>query len=113
MLDIDQRDEGGVAVVKLGGRLDVLTCKDLGLKLEEDAEVGMTRIVLDLSGLDYVSSAGLRVLLQARKTLKPMGGTLALAAANEFVKDVMQTTGFNTIFPFHDTVDEAVAALKA
>lgn len=109
-IKVDQTD--GVVILGLDGRLDVLTCKELGSKLTELIEGGATQIVLDMARLNYVSSAGLRVLLQARKTLKPAGGSIALCATNDFVKDIMQTTGFTSIFPFHSTVDEAVLEMK-
>lgn len=102
----------GVLIITLNGRLDILSCKDFGTSTNALIEAGHQRVALDLAGLSYVSSAGLRVLLQARKTLKARGGILALCCANDFVREIMDTTGFTSIFPFYASVDEAVHELQ-
>jgi anti-anti-sigma factor len=70
------------------------------------------RLVLDLSACQYVSSAGLRVLLMVAKLLTSKKGRGALAGVSEEVMDVMEMTGFAHFFETHDTVESAVEALR-
>lgn len=102
-----------VTTVSLKGRLDVLTSKELREKIMAEIDAGQARIVLDLGGLEYVSSAGLRVLLEARKSLKAKEGKLVLAAVQPFTRTVLASTGFDTLFALYETAPEAEQALKA
>jgi anti-sigma B factor antagonist len=113
-LEITTRtEETGLTVLELNGRLDVLTCKDLAASLQDSMDAGHKDLALELSQLEYVSSAGLRVLLQARKNLKGIGGSLALCGAGDFVQEILRTTGFTTIFPCHATTAEAAPQRNA
>lgn len=105
------RRDGAAAVFSLAGRLDVLTSKELREKLMAEIEAGNAKVILDLAGLEYVSSAGLRVLLEARKVLRLKGGTMVLAAVQPFTRTVLTSTGFDTLFTLYGTVEEAQAAL--
>jgi anti-sigma B factor antagonist len=93
----DIQVNGERMTIALEGRLDTLTAPELqkdlgGYKLSE-----LSEIVLDLSKLDYISSAGLRVLLQAFRSMK-MGGVLRVTNANDITKKVFEVTGFDEIF---------------
>jgi anti-sigma B factor antagonist len=93
----DIQVNGERMTIALEGRLDTLTAPELqkdlgGYKLSE-----LSEIVLDLSKLDYISSAGLRVLLQAFRSMK-MGGVLRVTNANDITKKVFEVTGFDDIF---------------
>ncbi len=66
--------------------------------------------MLDLTGVDYISSTGLSVFLAAAKKIKPVaGGQLALAGLNSRIRLVFEMSGFLRLFPVFATVDEAVA----
>ena len=104
--------EPPVTILSLKGRLDVLTSKELREKLMAAIETDQPRIVLDLGGLEYVSSAGLRVLLEARKSMKQKNGSLVLAAVQPFTRTVLVSTGFDTLFTIYATAEEAGAALR-
>jgi anti-anti-sigma factor len=71
---------------------------------------GANRLVLDFSGLDYISSAGLRVLLMAAKRVQAEKGAMALFGMKEHVKDVFEISGF---LPVLTVVDSAEAAIEA
>ncbi len=82
----------GTLKVDVEGRLDTLTCEELDNSLKEsmpDAD----KLILDFAKLDYISSAGLRVVLQAHKTMSGKGG-LTLVNLNDVVKEVFEVTGF-------------------
>ncbi len=83
------------AVLTLEGRLDTTTSSELE---EAIAAVGGAEAIrLDLRGLEYISSAGLRVLLKTEKALREKGGSLTLEAPTEEVMEVLRITGFDTL----------------
>ncbi len=108
-MEVAKEQRGGAMIVRITGRLDILNSKELGNELQAVIDEGQRYLVLEMSGLEYVSSSGLRVLLQARKTLKPLGGTVVLCAMTEFVRKVVDTTGFTNIFKIFATLEEALA----
>jgi len=112
MMQIESRKDQGVALMALKGRLDVLTSKELDAALNKVLDEGERYIVLDFTALDYVSSSGLRVLLAARKRLKTSNGQVALCGLNAFNRDVMETTGFISLFALFSNAGEAIDALK-
>ena len=81
--------------VGLEGRLDTTTAPELEKALKEEME-GATELVLDFSRLDYISSAGLRVLLAAHKAMAGKGG-MKVIHVNEVVNEVFEVTGFSDI----------------
>lgn len=84
-------------VVALEGRLDTTTAPQLEEELKTGLE-GVTDLVIDLSKLEYISSAGLRVLLSAFKTMRNKG-KMKVTNANELVKEVFEVTGFSDFLP--------------
>ena len=72
--------------------------------------VGGHALVLDFSAVDYISSAGLRVLMLASKQTKPVGGRLAIAALRPVVEEIFKISRFDLVFPLHGTVAAAVAS---
>jgi anti-anti-sigma factor len=86
----------GVTVIALRGRLDANTAEAVRAQLL-DVAAASDRLVLDVTGLDYVSSGGLRVLLLLARTLQQSGGGFALCGARPVVTDVLCMTGLQTI----------------
>ena len=74
---------------------------------------GGESIVLDFSGVDYISSVGLRVLLLAAKQTKTQDGRIAIAALTPMVAEVFKVSRFDLVLNVHDTVDAAAAALAS
>lgn len=99
----------GIEVFRPVGRLDSATSTDLEGLLVERLDGGCTGIVIDLAELDYISSAGLRVILMVGKRLRGAGGRLVLARMRDSVRDLFEMSGFLSLFPLADTLDEAVA----
>ena len=83
--------------VTVAGRLDTMTAPELQGALA-GATDGAAKLVFDFAGLQYISSAGLRVLLAMNKQMMSGGGELAVVHANQAVKDVFEMTGFSDIF---------------
>jgi anti-sigma B factor antagonist len=95
MLNINKQAEEGRLYIFLEGRLDTITSPELEAELTESLE-GVSELVLDLEQLDYISSAGLRVLLSAQKKMNKQG-TLKVLHVNDTVKEIFNVTGFTDI----------------
>ena len=95
MLNITKTVENGKVVFTLEGRLDTTTSADLEKALKESLD-GVSELTLDFAGLDYISSAGLRVLLAAQKTMNRQG-TMKLIHVGETIMEIFEVTGFSDI----------------
>ncbi len=92
MLNINKTQENGTLTVALEGRLDTVTAPELEASLQESMP-GITELILDFEKLDYISSAGLRVLLAAQKIMNRQG-SMKLRHLNESIMEIMEVTGF-------------------
>lgn len=106
---VTDRTAHGVRVVDLHGRLDAANAAGIERDLAAITSEGVTRIVLNCAGLDYLSSAALRVFVKTAKTLKQRDGELILAALNAQVRDIFEISGLLGFFRVAATVDEALA----
>ncbi len=97
-----------VKVLEFEGKLDTQTSPDAQGELTRLIEEGARKILVDFDKLDYISSAGLRVLLAAAKQLKAENGELRICGLNELVKEVFDISGFATIFKVFAGVPEAL-----
>ena len=91
-MTITKQQNGSNLVLALEGRLDTITSPELEAELKKDLN-SVESLVLDFSKLDYISSAGLRVLLSAHKTMSAKGG-MKVKNVNEIVSEVLDVTGF-------------------
>lgn len=95
MLNISKNANGSSLEVALEGRLDTSTAPELEEALKDSLE-GVTELTLDLKSLEYISSAGLRVLLSTQKIMNKQG-SMVIANASEEVKEIFDVTGFSDI----------------
>lgn len=109
-MDIQTATQSGVTIITLSGSLDGNTVNEAQDKIMPLLSSN-TSAVLDLKGCGYVSSAGLRLLLMAAKTLSAQNGILVLAGLSDEIKDVMEMTGFNNFFKTFGDVPAAIAAV--
>ena len=93
MLNITKKQEGTVLGVALEGRLDTNTAPEFQAELEPMLE-SITKLTLDCEKLNYISSAGLRVLLTFLQELEEQGKTMELYHVNDIIRDVFDVTGF-------------------
>jgi anti-sigma B factor antagonist len=107
-MEITETKHDDYSIFKLNGRLDSNTAMGFEQKLFESIENGAQRLILDFQDLDYISSAGLRVILKATKSLKNSDGKLVLCAMQDYVKEVFEISGFDSFLPIEATVDDAV-----
>lgn len=97
-MNFEKSNGGTKMVVSLIGEVDSMNTPEIEEKLLKEVE-GVTELVFDLSKLDYISSAGLRVLLQMQKMMKPVG-TMVITNTNDDVMDIFKVTGFVRLFTF-------------
>ena len=95
MLSIDRNIENGKALFKLNGRLDTVTAPELETELKASLN-GITELVLDFEKLEYISSAGLRVLLAAQKSMNRQG-RMKLVHVGAGIMEIFEVTGFSDI----------------
>jgi anti-sigma B factor antagonist len=110
-MEFSTSTQGDVIVAAIAGRLDSGTAPEAQEKLTPLIGPG-AKLVLDMSGCEYVSSAGLRVLLWCAKAAARDDAQIAVAGLSNDIKEVMEMTGFGDLFPSFAGVDEAVASVK-
>lgn len=96
-MNINITRNGNELTVELEGRLDTLTSPDLEEELEDKIE-GIEKLVFDLGGLEYISSAGLRVLVGAAHAIDENDGDMVIRNLTVPVRDVFDVTGFSDAF---------------
>ena len=94
-MTINKKVQGGELELELVGRLDTTTAPQLETELKRSID-GVTELALDFAGLEYLSSAGLRVLLAAQKVMNKQG-KMVIRNVNETVMEVFEITGFADI----------------
>lgn len=91
-MTINKKEDGSVLTLELDGRLDTTTAPQLEATLKSSIN-GVTKLIFDFSALDYLSSAGLRVLLSAQKVMNRQG-EMTVCNVNETIMEVFEVTGF-------------------
>lgn len=112
-MEISQDKIDGVVVVSLSGRIDSTAAVDFEEQLIQIIDQGTNIMVVDFLNVQFISSAGLRVLLLAAKKVKPYGGKLHLCNMSKDVREVFDISGFSSIFDIHANVTEATQAIGA
>ncbi len=98
MIKIEKTKNGSELVISLEGRLDTVTAPRLEEELKSSVQ-GIISLIFDLKDLQYISSAGLRVLLSAQKTMNRQG-TMAVRNVSDGVREIFDVTGFSDILKF-------------
>ena len=98
MLKIEQKANGSELIFALEGRLDTTTAPQLENELRKSLS-GVESLIFEFEALEYISSAGLRVLLQMQKMMKPVG-SMVIVNAKDDVMDIFKVTGFIRLFTF-------------
>jgi anti-sigma B factor antagonist len=109
-MEITQREVGDVTVVEVSGEIDGSTAPEAQAQIVPLAQAG-AKVVIDMSNVGYMSSAGLRMLLVVYRTVAGQGGEVALSGLSQDLEDTMSLTGFLDFFDHYTNVEDAVAAL--
>jgi anti-sigma B factor antagonist len=110
-MNLTEEKSGKVAVLRVEGRIDALTSPQLEATLLGIIQRGERSIVIDLAEVDYISSAGLRVLLIGAKQMRVSEGSICLASLQIGVKDVLASTGFMNLFRIFKSGQSALEEL--
>lgn len=108
-MNITEREQNGVAIFLLEGRVDSEGSVDMDLALQTAVTEGKTKIVLDMANVRYINSAGLRTLADILTQTQESGGGLRLVNLNPKVHRVFQIIGFDKFFSIFATVDDALS----
>ena len=108
-MQIQQSSRDGVAIVSPRGRIDTTTSGAVEDTIRHVVDSGVRNLIVDLSGVEYISSAGLRVFLVLAKRMRDLRGKLVLSGMTEPVRQVFQLAGFMALFLVEPTQDSAFA----
>ena len=96
-MDIKKTKQDDTLTISLAGRLDTITQEELATSLESVFAADKANLVFDIEALDYISSAGLRVLLTAQKKVNALGSNMKITGAKPDIKEIFDMTGFSDI----------------
>ena len=112
-MDVKFTQQGSVTVAAVSGSVDPVTSKDLQSDLNTQLSQGRVKIVADFSMVNYMSSAGFRVLLGTLKECRAKGGDFVIAAPQKSIMQLLDMSGFTNFLKVYPTVQDAVAKLGA
>ena len=112
VIDLVSEKVDGVPAVRISGRIDMDTAKDLEEACNTWIDQGERSLILDLTHVRYISSWGLRCILTVGKKLDQKGGQLIACGLNATVKEVFQISGFDSAFLTFPTIAGALAAVR-
>jgi anti-anti-sigma factor len=109
-MDIETKIYRRVAVIGVDGRIDTATAPQFEEKVEDLISKGNFNMVLDFSGVEFLSSSGLRVMVTTRKRLREMGGDIVLAEPSERASDSLEIAGLDKLFKAFPNREEAIGS---
>lgn len=109
-MDITTKDREGNIVLSVQGRVDTSTAPELEQAINKEIVDSKRKILLDFSGVTYISSGGLRVLLATAKKLKNPGDKFGLCCLAPEVLKILKLAGFTSIFAIYSSEGEAIAS---
>lgn len=107
-MQITRTDEAGVVRLHLEGRFDEFATANAEQAFVAVVKEGALRVVLDLSGVEYVTSSGLRTILMLNRALGNQQGTLKVCGLTPFVAQVFDVSNFSTLFEIHANAEQAL-----
>ena len=108
---MDIKKHGNVTVVHIPARFDAQSARDIEHVLRESIKSAKNAVLCNFSHTEYISSAGLRVLLSATKELKKSDRQLYLCSTSSFVQEVLEISGFTSILKIFKTEKDAVSSI--
>jgi anti-anti-sigma factor len=110
MIDINVSTVANATLIEVSGRVDSMNANQLGEVLSSEIDQGHTNVVLDLAGVEYMSSAGLREIVTALKKVKRASGDLRVAQPSDRVLEIFEMAGLDTIVQIFSSQREAVGS---
>lgn len=112
MGEIKKEDRDSTTILHLTGKLDGITSPEVQENITQSLTSGAKNIVLDCANLDYMSSAGIRVLLQSYHQVGKNSGKIVLTSVPKTIEQTLYVTGFLSYFKMFNSVDEAIQSLN-
>lgn len=115
-MELNATHNNNIVVLAPRGRIDHVNAEAFGKAVAPHVEAcnhSGPRLLFDLSGVDYISSAGLRVLMLASKRAIPAGGKIGVAAPTAMVREILEISRFDLVFPVFPSVEQGLAAFAA
>lgn len=108
LVDVSEEKRGDVIILRIKGRLDAISTGSAEKKVFDLINHGQSKLLLDFADVDYLSSAGMRLLLATTKKLKSMSGKLVICSVSTNVMDVLKMSGFDHILDVSKNEEDAM-----
>jgi anti-anti-sigma factor len=108
LIDIKEEIKNDILILKIQGRLDAVSSPTAERKIFDYINNGQHKLLLEFSGIDYLSSAGMRMLLSTTKKLKTLGGKLVVCSVTPNVMDVLKMSGFDHVLELARTEEDGL-----
>ncbi|MFP4548444.1 MAG: STAS domain-containing protein [Fidelibacterota bacterium] len=112
-MKLTTKTENNLLIIALEGRLDATNAEETLGKIKKEIDKGYNQLTLDLSKMDYLSSAGIRVLITVLKKIKSLNGEMKLAALQDYPKNVLKISGFLKIFDIYEDKSGALQSFQS
>jgi len=103
--------ENGITILAVDGNLDADGTQAMEEKVVGLLEGGETSLLFDFSGLDYINSSGLRVLVLAYQRLKKASGKVAICGIKDYIQEVFEVSGYDKIFALYSSREDAISGM--
>lgn len=111
-MELSKRDTDSALVIDMAGKLDTQTAGPAMDELQGYLDDNQGNLLINLEGLEFVSSSGLRVILRAAKQVRARGGNMKVCGARGVVKEVLEISGFDSLLDLHAEEAQALAAFQ-
>ena len=112
MLSISKVTATDPVIIKLEGRIDGLTSKQISAELDEIIDSGVKNLILDFAGVYYLSSAGIRVFISSIKRINSIGGQIYFVSLSHHIMEIFKITGLSSVFKVFDSYQELTDTLN-
>ena len=112
MLTVSKIASADPAIIKIEGRIDGLTSKQIQTEIEEMLGTGVKNLILDFAGVYYLSSAGIRVFINEMKRINIAGGQMFFVALSSHIMEIFKISGLCTVFKVFDSYQEITDLLN-
>lgn len=109
IMKIDRKKIDDIHLVTISGRIDISSARDLDSFLNNIIN-NKSKLILDLSGTEYISSTGLRILITAHKNVREKKGEMRFASLQPLIRNIMDISGLSNVFLIHPNIKDAVNA---
>ncbi len=107
-MEVAEEKKGNINIFKISGRLDSKTSRNFEEVIVKASKRGINKMIFDFKELEYISSAGLNVILKTTRRLKQENGNLVVCSLQDYIKEIFEIAGFDTLFPIMPDLNKAL-----